>query len=177
MNTLRKSILIGLTVIGMGATSVAALAETSADQSPAAKHGDMHGKMGEMMAEHMAKAQAKLHDELKLTAAQEPAWAAFTASMTPSMPAAPAAKMDHEAMAKMSAPEHLEKMLARSKEHQAKMEAHLASLKTFYAALTPEQQKIMDKHVMRMMHRHMAMRGMMMRHHGMQNEGWMHHQG
>jgi hypothetical protein len=104
-----------------------------------------------------------MHDKLKLSATQEPAWKTFTDAITPgAMPARP----DHAAMEKMTAPERMEKMLALSKERQVKMESHLAALKTFYAVLTPEQKKIVDAS-------HMHMRGM---HGGMQGgmQGGMH---
>jgi protein CpxP len=133
MNTLRKSFLIGLTVLGMGTVTLAAHADEG-------RHGyaEMHdAKAGEHMAKHLA----ALHDKLKLTAAQEPAWAAFVADVKPTPPAS---RPDRAAVAKMTAPERLEKWIAVSKDHVAKMETSLVALKTLYAGLTPEQQKVFD---------------------------------
>jgi protein CpxP len=44
-------------------------------------------------------------------------------------------------------------MLEHSKERLAHMQKHLDALKTFYAVLTPEQQKIFDDSHQRMRHR------------------------
>ena len=155
MNTLRKSFLIGMTVLGMGTATLAAHAD---EGRPMAGHE--HGKWQEGMAGHeqmagkwqerMAKHAAMLHDKLKLTTAQEPAWKTFNATMMPQMPGgmpAHASHMDHAAIAKMSAPERLEKWIAFSKERIGKQEARLAALKTFYAVLTPEQKQVFDDSV------------------------------
>ena len=65
----------------------------------------------------------------------------------------------------LTAPEHLDRMLA----HMDKMRAHLATVadavKTFYAQLSPAQQKAFDAMVP-MLHEHM-----MMEHHGMDHHG------
>ncbi|MEG0885841.1 MAG: Spy/CpxP family protein refolding chaperone, partial [Janthinobacterium sp.] len=104
--------------------------------------------------------QARLHDKLKLTAAQEPAWATFTAANAPKKPMGDW-KAKREAMAKLSAPERMEQWIAMSKERIASQESRLASLKTFYAVLTPEQKKVFDDSVPG--GKHGGMRG---RHHG-----------
>jgi hypothetical protein len=111
------------------------------------------------MEERMAKHQAAFHDKLKITADQEPAWQAFIAATKPQPHAMPQPQ-DRKAMAQMSTPERMEKGLQMMKEHQARMEAHLAAVKTFYAALKPEQQKIFDE-----AHRHMM-------HHRHGRHGW-----
>lgn len=154
MNTLRKSFIIGLTVLGMGTASLAA----QADDAPTGAAGmhdmhDMHamhdegaGKPAEHMGEYHAKHQAMLHSKLKLSAAQEPAWNAFVAATAP--PPAPRMHPDHAAMAKMTAPERLEQWITFSKEHVTMQENHLVALKTFYATLTPAQKKIFDDNMM-----------------------------
>jgi periplasmic protein CpxP/Spy len=146
MKTLRNSILIGLTVLGMGSATLTAYAAPAPGEHGAMMEG-RHAKMAERMAEHMT----KLHDKLKLTAAQEPAWATFSKAVTP--PAmTPGDRAERDAMAKLPAPERAEKMLAKMKEHVARMESHLGALKTFYAVLTPEQKKVFDENAMRAMH-------------------------
>ena len=54
-------------------------------------------------------------------------------------------RKNFESWAGLPAPDRMEKMLAFSKEHVAKQEARLAATKSFYATLSPEQQKIFDK--------------------------------
>lgn len=144
MNTIRKSILIGLTVIGM----TGSLAARADDTTPApGRHGaavsqeQMQAKMSEMFAKH----QAKLHDELKLTAAQEGAWSTYQAAIKP---VAPAARADRGTFAKLSAPDRMAKMLDMSKQHIATMETHLAALTAFYGQLTPAQKTVFDAKAM-----------------------------
>lgn len=141
MNKLHKSILIGMTVIGLGATAVAARADIGdcGHMGPMGSYG--HGWSGEKMQQRIAKHQADLHAKLKLSAAQEPAWKTFTDSM---QPGAMMQRPDRAEMEKLAAPERMEKMLGLMKEREARMGSHLEALKTFYATLTPEQKKIFD---------------------------------
>lgn len=141
MNTLRKSILIGLTVVGLGATSFAVQAQ---DTHP--ERRQMHAKWGERAAAH----QKKLHDMLKLTPSQESAWASYLAATKPAM------RGEHEGRgdwSTMAAPERLDKRIAMAKQHIAMMETQLAALNTFYAVLTPEQKKLFDANSMHGGHR------------------------
>ncbi|MBA5685575.1 Spy/CpxP family protein refolding chaperone [Rugamonas apoptosis] len=143
MNTVRKSILIGMTVLGLAGASTAALA----DDAAAGRHGwqanseQRQARMADMFAKH----QAKLHDLLKLTAAQEPAWTAYQNAIKPALPAE---HIDHAAMAKLPAPERLARMIDMSKQRTLAMEGHLGALNTFYGQLTTEQKAIFDDHVM-----------------------------
>lgn len=116
-------------------------------------HGDMMGDkgmkqrdMGKMQAV-MNKRHAALKARLKLTPEQEPAWKAFAESHK-----APAKQHDRQAMmadlAKLSTPERIDKMKELRTQHMSEMTAAMdqrgAATKTFYAALTAEQQKIFD---------------------------------
>jgi len=146
MNVLRKSILIGFTVLGMAAAQAQAQVDNSAP--PAGRHGATVNKeqMQAKMAEMFAKRQAKMHDLLKLTTQQESAWATYQAAIAPA--ATGGTLPDHAAIAKMSAPDRMAKMLDLSKQRQVKMEAHLAALTAFYSQLTAEQKAIFDDHSM-----------------------------
>lgn len=104
------------------------------------------------MKAHMAKRQAEIHDKLKLSSAQESTWKAFIEAVTPtSLPTPP----DRQGWEGLNAPARLEKMLERMKEHQVKLQAHLSALKSLYAVLNPEQQKIMDESLHKIMHERM----------------------
>ena len=147
MNTFRKSILIGLTALGMGVASLGAHAQSPAPGNEgrngwAANQEAMQAKMAAGMAAHAA----KLHDALKLTAAQEPDWTAFQAAVKPAPRTG--TRPDRAAIAAMTAPARLEAAIAHMKTRETQMEAHLAALKTFYAVLTPAQQKTFDDNVM-----------------------------
>lgn len=154
MNVLRKSILIGFTVLGMAAAH-------AQDTAPAAgpdKTANMEQRRAKM-SEMYAKRQAKLHDQLKLTAQQESAWASYQAAIKPSTPAGP--RPQRGEFAKLTAPERLSKMIEMTKQREAKMETHLTALTAFYGQLTPEQKKVFDD------------RGMGGKHG--QRGGWRHH--
>jgi protein CpxP len=134
-NTLGKRFLIGLTVLSLSAgLSSTVLAQQAHDPARQQAHA---AKMHEKMAQH----HAMLHEKLKLSAAQEPAWATFGASMKPGQRPA---RIDRAALQKMSAPERMEARIAMSKERLSHQETRLSALKTFYATLTPEQQKVFD---------------------------------
>ncbi|MFZ6673239.1 Spy/CpxP family protein refolding chaperone [Undibacterium sp. Xuan67W] len=152
MKTMKKPLMLALTAISLSMTSaVFAQSAPSAPPPPPMhdKGGMDHAKWGEKMQERMAKHQAELHDKLKLSAAQEPAWKTFIDAVKP--PAGtPPMRPDPKEMDKLSTPERMEKMLGMMKDRQTKAEAHLAALKTFYGALTPEQKKTFDES-----HRHM----------------------
>lgn len=142
MNTVRKSILIGMTVLGLAGASAAALADDTAGRHGwQASSEQRQARMADMFAKH----QARLHELLKLTPAQEPAWTAYQNAIKPALPAE---HIDHAAIAKMPAPERLAKMIDLSKQRTLTMEGHLGALNTFYGQLTTEQKAIFDDHVM-----------------------------
>ncbi|MBC3875711.1 Spy/CpxP family protein refolding chaperone [Undibacterium flavidum] len=134
-------------------TATAAVAASTAPM----EHGKNMEKMHERMQAGMEKHRAQLHDKLKLTAQQEPAWKTFTEATQPHHAAMPDRQAEHKAMMTMSTPVRMEKMLERAKDRLARMQQHLDALKTFYAVLTPEQQKIFDESHARM-HGAMKMR-------------------
>jgi len=134
----------------MVAASGAALAQMDGGMMDhGAKHGDP-AKMEQMHTKHLNDLKAKL----KITASQEAAWSAFTTSMKP--PADMGKRPDRAEMEKLTTPERLDKMRALHKERVAAMEAAMdkrnEAIKTFYAALSPEQQKTFDATSHRMDH-------------------------
>ena len=151
MSQLRKHLMIAGLLAGFG---FAAIAQTP-PAAPAA--GAMSGMQGmhargerhdpAKFKEHMAKRQAELKAKLKITPAQEGAWSTFTASMQP--PANRPARPSREDMAKLTTPERIDRMQAMKTERDARMGQRAAATKTFYAALSPEQQKVFDANTMR----------------------------
>ena len=143
MHTLRTTLLVAL--MGLGVTG-AALAQTPAATATPAPGRHAHAadaqerqaRMGERYAQH----QAKLHDALKLTSAQEAAWATYQNAVRPTPHTGP--KGDRAEWATLSAPARMEKGIAMAKEHLSRMEGHLAALNTFYGVLTAEQKKTFD---------------------------------
>ena len=99
----------------------------------------------ERMQARMAERQAKLKADLNLSPEQEPAWNAFVARMD-------AAKASHgqrgqrerSNWSELSTPERLDKMQARMAEREAAMNQRFEAIKSFYANLNAEQQKVFD---------------------------------
>lgn len=156
MKLLSKRVLLAGLLASAG---FATMAQTPAPSAPAPQpgqaaptHMDHHdpAQWQARMAQRRAKHEAELKAKLKLTPAQEGAWTSFTAAMQP--PAnmgADRAKMRAE-FAKMTTPERIDKMRAMRAERAADMDKRTDAIKTFYAALSPEQQKVFDAATLRM---------------------------
>lgn len=99
-------------------------------------------RMEQMIKRH-AEQQAQLKSSLKLSASQEAAWNAYVAGTAPNPPAN-APGMAREDWSKLTTPQRLDKMQAFRAERDAAMAKRIETVKTFYAALTPEQQKVFD---------------------------------
>lgn len=97
----------------------------------------------EQMQKRHAEQQAQLKSALKITASQEAAWNAYVAGTAPNPPAN-APGMAREDWSKLTTPQRLEKMQALRAERDSAMSKRIDAVKTFYAALTPEQQKVFD---------------------------------
>lgn len=140
MNNLRKSILIGFTVLGMAAAH-------AQEAKPMAKPHDAHPSKEHMqakMAEMYAKRQARLHDLLKLTTQQESAWANYQAAIKPA--ALDGQRPEHKPFNKLSSPERLTLALDMTKQREAALETRLKAVTAFYAQLNPAQQTLFDEH-------------------------------
>lgn len=139
-----------LSCAAIGITSFALLANAQEQewgkcQDQANRATCRHVYMVKMKAER----EAKWHDELKITAAQEPAWKAFLETFPEP---GTMQKPSRDEMAKMPAPERLEKHIAMMEKRQADLKTQLAALKTLYAKLTPEQQDLLNKQMARIVH-------------------------
>lgn len=159
MTSLKKRILTASVALALAAgASMSAFAfggGEHCDGPGAGAHGPRAEKMQKMMGERMAKHQADLKDKLKLTAAQEGAWTAFTTAMQPPKMAG-MQRPDPAEMAKLTTPQRMEKMQALKAERDAHMAKRTEAIKAFYGALTPEQQKVFDAETLR----HEGERGM-----------------
>ncbi len=142
---------MNLRPIALGATILLLASGVASAQPKPLPSGMMGGGHSGGMAHErpdpaaMAKRHADhLRAALQLTPAQEPALAALIASMKP--PADPMDGMDgeHDAMATLTTPQRMDKMLAKMDEHRAAMVEHAAAVKRFYAQLSPGQQKAFD---------------------------------
>lgn len=102
----------------------------------------------ERMQAHRAQRLAAMKEKLKLSPTQESAWNNFTAAQQP--PARPAGQpgADRAEFAKLTTPQRLDRMQARQAERSAMFAKRADATRSFYAALTPEQQKTFDAEAM-----------------------------
>ncbi|KAF3998412.1 Spy/CpxP family protein refolding chaperone [Glaciimonas immobilis] len=162
MFKLRKQLLIGITAMGIGAMGMGAYAQNApagapaVAQAPAPSEHHMHQpptpEQRAKFEARMAKRQAKLHQELKITPAQEGAWKTYIDQMKPHGPDLSKARPTKEEWAKQTAPERMDHRIELMKKMEEHMSERAAALKQFYAVLTPEQQKVMDTQFSHMHH-------------------------
>ncbi|NEX59697.1 Spy/CpxP family protein refolding chaperone [Noviherbaspirillum galbum] len=141
MITIRNGLMIGLAALSFGAAPLAALAQDASGASGTGNAASARADHMEKMRQRMEQRAADLHAKLNLSPGQEAAWNTWISRMRPAAPAQRPAQAD---MSQLTAPERMERMLARMKEHEGMMSDRLAATKDFYATLTPEQKKTFD---------------------------------
>lgn len=142
MSSYRKVAQSFLLIAGLGAFAAGPVMADPGCGYMGAQRGGYQGAHQEHHAKMMEQHHKQLHEALKLTPEQEPAWNKLMETEKPRP-----AQSDGQAedWAKLKAPERAEKMLELAKARQVVMAEHVAALKTFYALLTPEQQKIFEE--------------------------------
>ncbi|MES2413032.1 MAG: Spy/CpxP family protein refolding chaperone [Pseudomonadota bacterium] len=153
-SALNSFVLAGL-LATVGASAMAQGAPAAPAAGPAAT-GKPSGPPGDRMARHdpakmqafIAKRQADLKAKLKITPAQEGAWTTYTASMQPPAKGARPTPEQRAEFDKLTTPQRIDKMKEMRTQRMAQMNAAMdkrgETTKTFYAALTPDQQKVFD---------------------------------
>lgn len=132
--------------VGVAQTSAApapelrAQAQAQRADRPAAAPAERQAKMQQRRAER----QNALKAALNITAEQEPAWNAFVARTEPLARAE--RRAERQDWAQLSTPERLDRMQARQAERAAAMTRQIDATRSFYSALTPEQQHRFDRH-------------------------------
>ena len=109
---------------------------------PAAQRAfDPAAMKARMEARHAGRAAA-LHDLLKITPAQEGAWAAFqSATRPPARERDPAARQDRQSL---TTPQRLDRLVERENQRHAQVLGRTAAVRQFYSQLSPEQKKTFD---------------------------------
>jgi len=176
---LKTSLLMRLSPLVLAAALAGgvAFAQSAPPAPPPPPGGErMHHEMGEHMRA-MEEAKARdLHIALNIRPDQEAAWQAFGAAMHPHMDGERhEGRPDAAAMASMTTPQGLDMMEAKMAEHLAAFHRRNEAIKQFYAALSPEQQKVFDA-LARLHHREMG-GGMMHGMHGHHGGGMEHGEG
>lgn len=164
----RSTWLVGL-LLGSAGLLAQAQAQTQTQTAPTAPSAHAgphmrgsHADHGAHMAERSSRMQARqaqrlqeLKGKLQLTPIQESAWSQFSEALRARPAAAGAHAAMHQELGALSTPERLERMKTLRAQHQSEMNAfmdrRLEATRAFYAALTPEQQKMFDAETARMM--------------------------
>lgn len=150
--TTRKIMLAALVTAALGAGASLAVAGPGEGREGC----DSSFKGGQGFMERMSESRAERHEQrldtlklaLQLKPNQQDAWKAFeAASQRPDVSSME--RPDRDELAKLPAPERLEKMLALKQSHQAERQAHMQSrlkaTQEFYGQLNPEQRKVFDE--------------------------------
>jgi hypothetical protein len=88
--------------------------------------------------------EQKLHDYLRLTPQQELGWQTYRAQATAPNRTQERRRSAAALFPTVSAPQRMDLMEAEMKQEMADLHQQAQALKTFYATLTPEQQKVFD---------------------------------
>lgn len=162
MNKLPRYLIVGIAVLGLSASCFAA-GESPAPsdgvpqncQCPASPHEGKSPEGGPSWRSPEVRQQRlqKLHGDLKLSSYQEKAWNDYVAVVDKDK-GLRGDRQPCEEFEKLSAPEHLEKMLEGMKRHEARLQERLNATKIFYAKLSSTQKAVFDKEVMMPHYRH-----------------------
>jgi len=149
----KRALMVGL-LAGCGILAASSFAMPAGDTAGKPGCEARHGQKAEARGEHRAKRLEGLKAKLNLVPEQEAAWNGFASAGQPGMHRMGG---DRQAMrgefATLSTPERLDRMQARSEMRRVRMAERAEAIKTFYAQLTPEQQKVFDAEAMPKRHR------------------------
>ncbi|HYE40434.1 MAG TPA: Spy/CpxP family protein refolding chaperone [Ramlibacter sp.] len=156
MNKLHRTLLAAGLCASLGAVAVAQVqtspAPAAAPQAQQmqrgmqAGHGDRDPARMEQrrarMQQRVAQRLGELKAQLRITAAQEGAWTAWTTTLQPG--ARNFQRPDRAEFARLSTPERIDRVRALRAARTAEMDKRLDATKTFYGALTSEQKAVFD---------------------------------
>ncbi len=148
----------------LASAALAAQAQTPppAPMGPGAGPMHMHPGQGPAdparMQERMQRRLEGFKRILQITPAQEGAFNTWAAAMQPSPQAMQQRRALREEIARMPTPERLDRMRQLRNERNAAMDRRFDATKTFYAQLTPPQQKAFDEASLRFLGGHQGRR-------------------
>ena len=137
-------VLTSALLLGVGLGAHAQNAGPGADR-PAAQRGMDPAAMKARMGERHAARAAEQHDLLKITPAQEGAWAAYQSAIRPQVREGgmrgPGAGQERQAL---TTPQRLDRMVERENQRHAQMLGRAAAVRQFYSQLSAEQKTTFD---------------------------------
>jgi Spy/CpxP family protein refolding chaperone len=129
-------------IAAMAAVLTVACAQAQDQAPPGPRTPPTAEQRAAWMHEHQEARAKAMHDVLNLRPEQEAAFQAFQAAM------APPPRGDHEhtdhAATTLTTPQRLDHMAEMMAKHDAAFRARAEAIKTFYAVLSPEQQRAFD---------------------------------
>jgi periplasmic protein CpxP/Spy len=120
-----------------------ACAALGQDQQAAPRQPPTAEQRTQWRAEHQAEHAQRLTALLNLRADQQPALQAFLAAMTPERHEHGAPPPGGE-KAQLTTPQRLDRMADRMAKHEEEFHHRADAIRTFYAALSPDQQRAFD---------------------------------
>lgn len=124
---MRKNLLVILSVLSLSAGG-AALAQGQQEEGPSPQQQ-----------------LSQLHDALRLSPQQEPAWRAYAASLAPDPAMEARRRSAAEMMPKLTTPRRVDLINAEMAQDMASMRRQGEAVKAFYAQLSPQQQSTFDR--------------------------------
>ncbi len=126
--------------------AAAPAAATSIAAEPAARGPGHHPRDPAAHEKRMAEKAQKFQTALQLTPAQQAGWNTYREAVKPQ----PHGKrMDRESFAKLTTPQRIDHMQQQRAERNAQADRRAQATKTFYATLSPAQQKTFDAESLR----------------------------
>lgn len=153
MKHITKHMLAAGLIAAAGFAAQAQTPPAAPGAAPQAAAHDGHGRFDPAkQQERMARRLEAFRQKLQLSPAQEGAWNAFVAGIKP----APMQRPDRAEFARLTTPERIDRMKQMQAQRMAQMDKRADATKTFYATLNPQQQKVFDEAMLRMLrgHRH-----------------------
>lgn len=156
--TFKRIVLAGLLCASAG-LGLAQPAPTAGPGGPGPRTESMGRHDPAKMQARMDQRLAAFKAKLQITPAQETAWTTFSAAVKPKPYAGMANRAaTHAELDKLPTPERLDRMRALHTQHMTEMNLQMDqradATKTFYAVLTPAQQKVFDEQFSRAAGRH-----------------------
>lgn len=113
--------------------------------------GQAHRPDPKRIEQVMQRREAALKSKLSITAGQEDAWKTWVAAIKPDRSNFKPGQMraEREALARLTTPERIDRMRALKAQRDLTERQRGDATKTFYASLTPEQQKVFDDTTLR----------------------------
>jgi len=146
-NTIASAIFAAMAIPAMAQNATesdASTAPSTTASAPMHRHPASKQEWQARMEQHWQRMKAAL----KITSSQEAAWNTYVSAMKPQPRTSP--PMDRKAFASMTTPQRIDAIQAMRSQHQADADRRDQAIKTFYAALAPEQQKTFDTRTLKM---------------------------